>query len=154
MVGGDLHWIWKPYTIYQEVDYVRRIVSDHVDANLDRDAWDFAGQVYGVKALQENNGFTNAQGKPTYRHFFVVRRADYHRCSGCSCPESRRDCPQCLLLVPGACGEVPSCLGSWVYERDSDILQDGTVLAAGILLQLLRRWSQRFEDIDRLLDHS
>ncbi|KAF8494938.1 hypothetical protein F5888DRAFT_611147 [Russula emetica] len=38
MVGGDLHWIWKPYAIYQEVDYV-----------------------YGVNALQENNGFTNAQ---------------------------------------------------------------------------------------------
>ncbi|KIJ64001.1 hypothetical protein HYDPIDRAFT_91287 [Hydnomerulius pinastri MD-312] len=38
MVGGDLHWIWQPYEIYQEVDYV-----------------------YGVKALEENNGFTNAQ---------------------------------------------------------------------------------------------
>ncbi|KAI0270678.1 hypothetical protein BC834DRAFT_862609 [Gloeopeniophorella convolvens] len=38
MVGGDLHWIWEPYSIYQEVDYV-----------------------YGVKALQENNGFTSAQ---------------------------------------------------------------------------------------------
>jgi len=63
MVGGDLHWIWKPYAIYQEVDYVRRIVSDQVDANLDRDTWGFVGQVYGVKALQENNGFTNAQCK-------------------------------------------------------------------------------------------
>ena len=65
MVGGDLHWIWNPYAIYQEVDYVRRIVSDRVDwdANLDRDSWGFVGQMYGVKALQENNGFTNAQGK-------------------------------------------------------------------------------------------
>lgn len=63
MVGGDLHWIWKPYAIYQEVDYVRRIVSDQVDANIDRDALGFVGQVYGVKALQENNGFTNAQCK-------------------------------------------------------------------------------------------
>ena len=25
MVGGDLHWIWKPYEIYQEVDYVRTL---------------------------------------------------------------------------------------------------------------------------------
>lgn len=25
MVGGDLHWIWEPYSIYQEVDYVRII---------------------------------------------------------------------------------------------------------------------------------
>ncbi len=23
MLGGDLHLIWKPYEIYQEVDYVR-----------------------------------------------------------------------------------------------------------------------------------
>ncbi|KAF9220377.1 hypothetical protein BS17DRAFT_787695 [Gyrodon lividus] len=42
MVGGDLHWIWKPYEIYQEIDYV-----------------------YGLKALHENNGFTNAQCKLT-----------------------------------------------------------------------------------------
>ena len=27
MVGGDLHWIWKPYALYQEVDYVRSIES-------------------------------------------------------------------------------------------------------------------------------
>ncbi|KAA1466877.1 hypothetical protein DENSPDRAFT_812247 [Dentipellis sp. KUC8613] len=38
MVGGDLHWIWQPYEIYQEIDYV-----------------------YGVKALEDNDGFTNAQ---------------------------------------------------------------------------------------------
>lgn len=28
MLGGDLHWFWKPYAIYQEIDYVRRFVSD------------------------------------------------------------------------------------------------------------------------------
>jgi len=38
MVGGDLHWIWEPYGLYQEIDYV-----------------------YGVKALQENSGFPGAQ---------------------------------------------------------------------------------------------
>ncbi|KAF7976152.1 hypothetical protein HWV62_7465 [Athelia sp. TMB] len=38
MLGGDLHWIWKPYEIYQEVDYI-----------------------YGVKALTEGDGFPNAQ---------------------------------------------------------------------------------------------
>ena len=27
MVGGDLHWIWEPYGLYQEIDYVRRISS-------------------------------------------------------------------------------------------------------------------------------
>ena len=36
--GGDLHWIWKPYEIYQEVDYI-----------------------YGVEAYNRGDGFTNAQ---------------------------------------------------------------------------------------------
>lgn len=27
MVGGDLHWIWEPYGLYQEIDYVRYISS-------------------------------------------------------------------------------------------------------------------------------
>jgi len=38
MIGGDLHWLWEPYGIYQKVDCV-----------------------YGVKALVENSGFPNAQ---------------------------------------------------------------------------------------------
>ncbi|KAI0075607.1 hypothetical protein K474DRAFT_1664045 [Panus rudis PR-1116 ss-1] len=38
MVGGDLHWIWKPYALYQDIDYV-----------------------YGIPALQRGDGFTNAQ---------------------------------------------------------------------------------------------
>jgi len=38
MKGGDLHWIWRPYALYQEVDYV-----------------------YGLPALESNDGFTNAQ---------------------------------------------------------------------------------------------
>ncbi|PCH37031.1 hypothetical protein WOLCODRAFT_28889 [Wolfiporia cocos MD-104 SS10] len=38
MVGGDLHWIWKPYGLYQDIDYI-----------------------YGVKALEDGDGFPNAQ---------------------------------------------------------------------------------------------
>ncbi|KAF8153995.1 hypothetical protein B0H34DRAFT_719956 [Crassisporium funariophilum] len=38
MKGGDLHWIWKPYELYQEVDYI-----------------------YGMPSLLSGNGFTNAQ---------------------------------------------------------------------------------------------
>ncbi|KAI0060100.1 hypothetical protein BV25DRAFT_1993127 [Artomyces pyxidatus] len=38
MLGGDLHWIWKPYELYQEVDYV-----------------------YGVRSYESGDGFTNAQ---------------------------------------------------------------------------------------------
>lgn len=40
MPGGSLHWpIWVPYDLYGKVDYI-----------------------YGVKAMEANNGFTAAQG--------------------------------------------------------------------------------------------
>ncbi|KAI0297980.1 hypothetical protein BC826DRAFT_907377 [Russula brevipes] len=48
MVGGDLHWIWQPYSIYQEVDWI-----------------------YGIKALREHNGFTNAQCKFLLHHAVI-----------------------------------------------------------------------------------
>jgi hypothetical protein len=38
MKGGDLHWIWEPYGLYQEIDYI-----------------------YGMPSLLSGNGFTNAQ---------------------------------------------------------------------------------------------
>ncbi|KAI0700433.1 hypothetical protein BC835DRAFT_1327542 [Cytidiella melzeri] len=38
MKGGDLHWIWSPYALYQEIDYV-----------------------YGIRAYENGEGFTNAQ---------------------------------------------------------------------------------------------
>ncbi|KAG6813672.1 hypothetical protein H0H92_008520 [Tricholoma furcatifolium] len=37
MVGGDLHWIWKPYELYEKVDYV-----------------------YGVQAFENGEGFAGA----------------------------------------------------------------------------------------------
>jgi len=37
MVGGDLHWIWKFYELYEKVDYV-----------------------YGVKAFEDGEGFAGA----------------------------------------------------------------------------------------------
>lgn len=38
MPGGDLHWMWTPYALYMNVDYI-----------------------YGLPAFREGNGFTNAQ---------------------------------------------------------------------------------------------
>lgn len=34
MKGGDLHWIWSPYALYQEIDYVRD--SSHDGRNSHR----------------------------------------------------------------------------------------------------------------------
>lgn len=55
----------------------------------------FLGQVYGVKALQENNGFTSAQCKcllivpvPSLAALTLSSR-----CSDYSCYESHRDGP-------------------------------------------------------------
>ena len=49
MQGGDLHWIWKPYEIYQEVRRrtirsVRMLIVLQID-------W-----VYGVRALEDGDG--------------------------------------------------------------------------------------------------
>jgi hypothetical protein len=38
MRGGDLHWIWSPYSIYQDVDYI-----------------------YGLETYEKGDGFPNAQ---------------------------------------------------------------------------------------------
>lgn len=27
MRGGDLHWIWSPYSLYQDIDYVRALAT-------------------------------------------------------------------------------------------------------------------------------
>jgi len=37
MRGGDLHWLWKPYELYEQIDHV-----------------------YGVKAFEDGEGFANA----------------------------------------------------------------------------------------------
>jgi len=56
MVGGDLHWLWEPYGIYQEVDYVCLFLNNPVQVNNIKPT-----QVYGVKAFLSGDGFTNAQ---------------------------------------------------------------------------------------------
>jgi len=38
MVGGDWHWLWSPYALYQNIDYV-----------------------YGLPSFERGDGFTNAQ---------------------------------------------------------------------------------------------
>ena len=56
MAGGDLHWIWKPYALYQEVDYVRSAPAYSCCSH-----WHALSQIYGVKAYEEGDGFPNAQ---------------------------------------------------------------------------------------------
>lgn len=56
MKGGDLHWIWKPYALYQDIDYVsyrRRSQLAHSSHGIT--------QVYGLRSFESGDGFTNAQ---------------------------------------------------------------------------------------------
>ena len=56
MAGGDLHWIWSPYALYQNVDYVRVSTLAHDNLLMHR-----LVQVYGLRAYENGEGFTNAQ---------------------------------------------------------------------------------------------
>lgn len=58
MVGGDLHWLWKPYELYGNVDYVStpNTRASRRDFTLQR------LQVYGVKAYENGEGFAGAAG--------------------------------------------------------------------------------------------
>lgn len=56
--GGDLHWIWKPYALYQNID----LVSDSI--RLIQSLKLISAQVYGVETYKRGDGFTNAQCSP------------------------------------------------------------------------------------------
>lgn len=58
MRGGDLHWIWSPYSLYQDIDYVRR---DRLKPSTLYSVLTAILQVYGLRAFENNEGFTNAQ---------------------------------------------------------------------------------------------
>ncbi|KAM6494851.1 hypothetical protein JOM56_009474 [Amanita muscaria] len=57
MRGGDLHWLWKPYSIYQDID-LASIPFVLMTFLLTRMR---IVQVYGLSTLQAGDGFTNAQ---------------------------------------------------------------------------------------------
>lgn len=63
MRGGDLHWIWSPYALYQEVDLVCHGWLYSPSMKLIR------SQVYGIRALENNEGFTNAQSESTAHNY-------------------------------------------------------------------------------------
>ncbi|KAJ3507363.1 hypothetical protein NLJ89_g6345 [Agrocybe chaxingu] len=60
MEGGDLHWIWRPYALYQKVSGVSQseagLMTDK--PRLSKNKIDY---VYGLPAFESGDGFTNAQ---------------------------------------------------------------------------------------------
>jgi hypothetical protein len=69
MVGGDLHWIWSPYSIYQDIDYVSVTVNFQLLTIIRKFNWH---QIYGVKAFQDGDGFTNAQGRTSGTTYLFI----------------------------------------------------------------------------------
>ena len=51
MVGGDLHWIWEPYGLYQEVDYVCLVLSGQVWVITLTITFGYAGDRYMASRL-------------------------------------------------------------------------------------------------------
>ena len=97
MRGGDLHWIWTGYEIYQEVDWVSRRSAPPGQIA------DSPPQVYGVKALQENDGFPSAQGPyPADRPTWVKVIIDFPQRSSTSWSSSSTlfTCILPMSLIP------------------------------------------------------
>ncbi|KAK0470137.1 uncharacterized protein EV420DRAFT_91975 [Desarmillaria tabescens] len=61
MVGGDLHWAWKLYDFYGQIDKVRRLYSSSSKPVINFFFF-FSIQIYGVKAFEDGDGFANAAG--------------------------------------------------------------------------------------------
>ncbi len=109
MVGGDLHWAWKLYDFYGQIDKVRRLYPSSSEPTIN--FFLSPMQIYGVKAFEDGDGFANAAGTllPTSIHvlnfsllfcappailnllenFAAVRRVHSSEHSFCSTPLSR-----------------------------------------------------------------
>jgi hypothetical protein len=147
MKGGDLHWIWKPYELYQEVDYVEPeshlyLEKKHLTLR----------QIYGVPALERGDGFPNAQCK-LYTAEHSLHAALSH-CSLCSIPKHRRDAPQSFVCLLGPRRWVARSQRCWVRKRRHDGLQDNVVLAPRILLRRLLHRTQLSQRSHSLVDHT
>lgn len=60
MVGGDLHWAWKLYDFYGQIDKVRRLYPSCPEPAIN--FFSSPMQIYGVKAFEDGDGFANAAG--------------------------------------------------------------------------------------------
>lgn len=116
MRGGDLHWVWKPYSLYQDIDFV-----------------------YGIPSFESGDGFTNAQCE-----FYLIQKTPSEISSFPllhSCPQYRRDTTQPLLSHFATRFPLSRRAARRPRERRHDTLEDGAVLGTGILLRVLCRWA-------------
>lgn len=102
MRGGDLHWIWSPYSLYQDIDYVRHALRPRV-VSLSH----APSQVYGLRAFENQEGFTNAQCKSCISLYTIAYLTKPVR----SIHEYRREYPEYCLRV--------SCTRSRITHRSS-----------------------------------
>lgn len=145
MAGGDLHWIWPGYEIYERVDYVRPFIS--LGACPSRPPSPFPStysrtpcrsqQVYGVKAFQRRDGFPPAQcacsphTRQSGRPFFP------------SFPQYRGTPHQRALLIFHLCSRFPNRPTFRFLNKPHDDIQDCPLPCPGVFLRLLQYWSQQ-----------
>lgn len=129
MRGGDLHWIWSPYSLYQDIDYVRSASRSCVILHSHA----LSVQVYGLRAFENQEGFTNAQCRYQIRLFIAVLLITFVH----SVHECRRKCPQYYLPVPRTRPRVIRCSSYWPHEHCNDAVEDDAVLAERVLLRMV-----------------
>lgn len=110
-------------------------------------------QVYGVKALAENNGFTNAQCKPLPAPFPPISSTHANPHTAPSRPQHRRNPPQPPLRLPRTHLPLPNRPRRRLRKRHHDPLQDRPLLAQRVLLRLVLDRAQRPARPPRILDH-
>jgi hypothetical protein len=80
MVGGDLHWIWAPYALYQEVDYVRVTLHPRV-RTLTISFWVVGERYTASRHFKKtmDSPMPNASSR-YFRDGYPTYQLDYHRC--------------------------------------------------------------------------
>jgi len=104
-------------------------------------------QVYGLPALESNDGFTNAQCTP-----FLVSSSVTCLMLSSSFHEYCRDYSQHHICLSYTQYSMAWCSTLRVWCRSHDTFQNTSVLAQRILLWILSNWSQRYVNVDHLLD--
>lgn len=135
MTGGSLHWIWKPYELYEVVDHVRVTCDGMTPFKLIISH----SQVYGWKSYEEGDGFTNAQCTPEAVCRTVAIRS-YPVPPSCS--EHHRKSVEYNVSVARTCFWIPSSAFDRLCLCNHDIVKDHLVLATGVFLRWMLRRSQ------------
>lgn len=144
--GGDLHWIWSPYSIYQNVRNTNTMEWD-CNHTIDRLTW-FTVYAHTKKwmASPMPNVRSHPFGSLTVRNDIPLALDSFH--------ERCRNDDKSHIPLPRACCAVASRSARGIHRSESHARQNHSVLVAGVLLRLLQDWTQYDIGLVRVLDYS